>query len=142
MDEVVIKPKRPPTYRKDWRMHDRLRILGYPAERYISKHGHVVISAVEVAADDHRESLGPEYHISVSKNGQRLDADEIPIIFSLFDMQGSDEDNHVPGIARNFWKPVADRFAGFVCPCKENEKAIIEGDYVWRPAPDGKGQMP
>jgi len=133
MSEVIIKPKRPPTHRKDWRLYDHVVNLGYPGERYISKYGHAVITAVEVAEDDHRESLGPEYHISVSKNGERIPADEVPLILKLFDMEGSDEDNHVPGgKARNFWKPVANKYSEFVCSCKENETAIIEGDYVWR----------
>ncbi|HNP65945.1 MAG TPA: hypothetical protein PKH39_18600 [Woeseiaceae bacterium] len=135
-DEVIISPKRPPPHRKDWRLYDRGRVLGYPAEKYLSKYGHVVITAVEVAEDDHRESVGPEFHISVTKFGERLPADEIPQILKLFDMEGADEDNHVPGgKARNFWKPVAEKFSGFVCPCKQNEPAVIESDYVWRPAP-------
>jgi hypothetical protein len=50
-------------------------------------------------------------------------------------MQDSDEDNHVPGgFVRNFWKPVAEKLIGHVCPCKDNEPEMAEnkGDFVWR----------
>lgn len=48
---------------------------------------------------------------------------------------GWEEDNHVPyGIARNFWRPLAENLVGIECKCKEEEPAIVEdkGDYVWR----------
>ncbi|AHC47973.1 hypothetical protein AX27061_3513 [Achromobacter xylosoxidans NBRC 15126 = ATCC 27061] len=52
-----------------------------------------------------------------------------------FDLIDANEDNHVPsGRVRNFWRPVADRWAGYECPCQENEPAMREdkGDFVWR----------
>lgn len=138
--DVIIAPKRPALDAEsgEWSLYDHPRVLGYPAERWISRGGYVVISAVEVVTDDgHRESIGPEYHISVSRHGGRVSADEVPKLLRLFGMEGADEDNHggPAAIARHFWLPVSEKFAGFVCPCKGEEKAVTEGDYVWRPAP-------
>jgi len=130
-NEIIIKPKFPAS--PDWWLLDRVRVYrGFPAERYVSKYGHVAISAVETPEQEH-EQMGPEYHVSISKNGARVSADEIPELLRIFDMLGADEDNHAAGIARHFWLPVADKYAGYVCPCKETEHAITEGDYVWRP---------
>lgn len=102
----------------------------YPAQ------GIMVISAVEVAHDPHDVvELGPEYHISVSKNGGRCSSNEARFVLKAFNMQDADEDNHVPyGFVRNFWKPVADKYVGHVCPCKDAEPAMIEdkGDFIWR----------
>lgn len=100
--------------------------------------GFYVISAVEVANDEHDIDKGPEYHVSISKNGGRCSRNEARFITKCFDMQDADEDNHVPnGIVRNYWMPVAEKYIGHVCPCKETENAIVEddGDYVWRDAP-------
>lgn len=58
---------------------------------------------------------------------------EMPTLLRTFQMEGADEDNHVPGGARNYWLPVAAQYAGYVCPCKGKEVAITEGDFVWRP---------
>lgn len=134
MQEVIIQPKRPNS--TDWKLLNHMRMyMGFPAERYLSKHGHIAITAVETPQDDHNEDLGPEYHVSISKYGGRVPADEIPELLKTFDMEGADEDNHTGGIARHFWKPVAEKYHGYVCACKETETAITEGDYVWRPKP-------
>lgn len=130
--EVIIQPKRPSS--RDWRMLDRIRVhLGFPAERWVSRFGHVAISAVETPEGDQQEPLGPEYHVSISYRGGRVPADAVPELLRVWDMEGADEDNHVGGIARHFWKVVAGKFAGYVCPCKDTEHAITEGDFVWRP---------
>ncbi|MDP2141336.1 MAG: hypothetical protein Q8L20_11045 [Gammaproteobacteria bacterium] len=130
----VIQPKRPTS--PDWKLMDVLPNLGFPAERWYSRFGHLAITAVEVVENS---GLGPEYHVSFSKNGGRVSADEVPGLLKVFGMEGSDEDNHVPGaIARNFWMPVAERLHGYVCPCKDTEPVVIEGDYEWRPIDEGK----
>jgi hypothetical protein len=128
--DIIIQPKRPAG--GAWRLFDRTRILGFPAERWVSVQGHVAISAVEVATGD-GEPLGPEYHVSFSYRGGRVPADDMPRLLKLWDMEGADEDNHVGGVARNFWKPVAGKLVGYICPCKDTEHAITEGDFVWRP---------
>ena len=116
--------------------------LGYAAESwYHPATGLCVISAVEVAKDADGIDRGPEYHISISKHGQeRCSSFEAAAVLDEFACHGAEEDNHVPhGIVRNFWRPVADRFVGLECACKDSEPAIVEdkGDYVWRGTNDG-----
>ncbi len=62
----------------------------------------------EEARDD---KIGPEYHISITKNGnQRCSSNEAKFVLKHFDMEHSDEDNRTM-IARHFWVPVADNKA-------------------------------
>ena len=103
---------------------------GIKAKRYISNDGVVVISAVEAPEPD---TIGAEYHVSISKKGKRISLDEALIVVAQFGMINPDEDNHINGIARHFWEPVRNDLKGYVCPCKRNEHAITEGDYVYRP---------
>lgn len=111
--------------------------LGYDGSGWLHKHGFYVISSVEVMAD---ENKGPEYHLSMSfqtsKGPARVTSSEAKWILDQFGLEGAEEDNHVPyGIARNFWRTVAEPLIGLECPCKEEEPAIREnkGDFVWRP---------
>ena len=140
MAESIIKPKRP--IGKDWRHAVQwkpapaLAAMGYPVEAWEHPNGLFVLSAVEVTeVETGSEALGPEYHISVSKNGQRCSSAEAVWALNQFDLIDATEDNHVPsGRVRNFWRPVADRLSGYQCPCVAEEPAIREdkGDYVWR----------
>lgn len=93
----------------------------------------VVISSIEMVPDNNG-TLRPEYHISMSDNGQRIAASIVPTILKQFGATEKwDEDNHVPnGKVRNFWCPMNE--IPDPCPCKDNEKPTIEGDYVWRDA--------
>jgi len=98
--------------------------------------GLCVISAVEVAKPEPGENpLGPEYHVSVSRSGERCTSQEAAWVLAQFGAGGATEDNHVPhGKVRNFWRPVAEDLVGIICPCQEEEPAIREdrGDYIWR----------
>ena len=114
----------------------QLASLGYPFQtwRHI-KNEVFAISAVEVAHDPGAPDLGPEYHLSLSKNGERLSSADALWALAQFDLTDAKEDNHVPGgKVRNFWRPVADRLSGFECPCADAEPVMREdkGDYVWR----------
>lgn len=117
--------------------------LGFEAQAWQHKaRGLRVISAVEVARDADGIDRGPEYHVSISREGHRCSSADARTVLADFDMAGAEEDNHVPfGIVRNFWRPVADRFVGLECACKASEPAIVEdkGDYVWRPAEGMRG---
>lgn len=144
--ESVIKPKRPKG--RGWvmatfPMPEELS-MGFANEIWRHESGLTVISAVEVAApEEGHQPLGPEYHISLTLNGKRADRNAARFIKRAFNMEDATEDNHVPGgMARNFWRPVADRLSGIECPCKEDEPAIAEdkGDYVWRAAPNRASQ--
>jgi hypothetical protein len=110
--------------------------LGFSGKAYGNRaRGLYVISAVEVAKDADGIDRGPEYHLSISRDGHRCSSADARAALADFGMDGGEEDNHVPGgKVRNFWRPVADCFVGLECACKANEPAIIEdkGDYVWR----------
>lgn len=131
----IIQPLRPSG--DGWTKLDTptaLYSMGYPSEAWQHKDGLCVISAVEVMAD---ENKGPEYHVSVSKWGKsRADTNECNWVLAQFQLEGSEEDNHVvSGIVRNFWRTVAEPLIGLECECKEYEPKICEnkGDFVWRP---------
>ncbi|WP_354675096.1 hypothetical protein [Cupriavidus alkaliphilus] len=99
-----------------------------------------VFSSVEVARDPGQPDLGPEFHLSISKNGGsrgplRTTSAEALWCVAQFDLADAKEDNHVPsGVVRNFWRPVADHLSGYECPCDDREPAMLEdkGDYIWR----------
>ena len=138
MNEIIIKPKRP--IGKGWVRLTNLPswvTFGYDSEIWSYEPELLaVISAVEVAYDKHDIDKGPEYHISISKNGVgRCSSNEAKFVITAFNMQDAKEDNHVKhGIVRNFWETVAEDLIGHECPCKESEPVVIEdkGDYIWR----------
>ncbi|WP_426994490.1 hypothetical protein [Methylomonas sp. CM2] len=139
--QSIIKPKTPtgPGWRQALlpRQFDN---FGFEAYLFIHhESGLTAISAVEVAATElGAEPLGPEYHLSISKHGERCSSSEAKWVLKQFRLEDAEEDNHVPnGKVRNYWRPVADKLSGYQCPCKDSEPAMIEekGDYVWRPAP-------
>lgn len=73
--------------------------------------------------------------MSVSEGGGRcLDADVLARVLRDFDMVGAEEDNHQPGIARNFWRICdADPTKPSECECKSDETTIIETDgFTWQ----------
>lgn len=134
----ILKPKRPKG--ADWkflRPFSESENFGYGGEVWFYPPQRLhVISCVEVANDLGDLDLGPQYHVSVSRvPNQRCTRNEARFVQKAFDMLDADEDNHVPGgFARNFWMPVADKYKGHVCPCKDTETAFKEnkGDYIWR----------
>jgi hypothetical protein len=132
----IIKPKRPAG--KGWKpfkVNGPAAETGCTVEGWYHESGLTVISAVEAPEPD---TIGAEFHISISKCGRRCDSMEAQWVLRQFGVPEAKEGNHVPhGIARNFWRPVADRLAEYECPCQDSEPAIVEGkgDYVWRAAP-------
>lgn len=141
MTDSIIQPKRPTapgwTRATWWTVPRELAEMGYPTEAW--EHlasGLFVLSAVEVTRPEPGEvAVGPEYHLSVSLQGQRCTAADAAWVLMAFDLSDAREDNHVPsGRVRNFWRPVADHLSGYECPCVADEPAIREdkGDYIWR----------
>ena len=138
--QSVIPPKRPVMQgwrtAKWWVCPTQLATLGYPITAWEHpSSGLFVLSAVEVAHEPGKPDLGPEYHLSVSLNGQRCTASDALFALAAFGLQDAKEDNHVPsGRVRNFWRPVADSLSGYECPCVNDEPTMREdrGDYVWR----------
>lgn len=139
-ERSIINPKRPTksgwSRSIGWKCPPQLAAMGYPIEAWEHQNGMFVLSAVEVPTPEPgSEPLGPEYHVSVSNGGHRCTSAEALWVLAQFDLTDATEDNHVPsGRVRNFWRPVADRLSGYVCPCQEHEPAMREdkGDYVWR----------
>lgn len=135
MSYDVIKPKCPDG--PGWQQqaipaHSPVAQSGYTAESwYHAETGLFAISAVEVAESE----IGAEFHLSVSKAGGRCLPEEGWWVCHEFGIPEADEDNHIGGITRNYWRPVADALAERICPCKDEEPAIVEdgGAYVWRP---------
>lgn len=147
IEQSAIKPLAP-AQRADWigpfdvseELASHGNLPSFPcAQWFHARHGLCVLSAVEVATDKGGFSRGPEYHISISRHGadgtpQRASSDETTWVLREFGMAGAEEDNHVPhGRVRNFWLPVNESQIGNECPCKDEETAVVDGDYVWRP---------
>ena len=139
----IIQPKRPTAqgWTRDtwWQCPPSLAALGYPVEAWEhARSGLFCMSAVEVASEPGKPELGPEYHLSISRMGERCSSAEALFAMAAFDLLDAKEDNHVPnGKVRNFWRPVADNLSGYECPCVETEPTIREdkGDFVWRGVP-------
>lgn len=90
-----------------------------------------VISALQLADLPDKSGVGPQWHISVSFHGRRPSHDQVGTALRGFDMVGAEEDNHHPGVARHFWRPV-DPAHRVDCECKADEKVIVEPDgYRW-----------
>ncbi|SDZ96257.1 hypothetical protein [Marinobacterium iners] len=128
----VIQPKQP--INPAWEKRTINLNTAYPAFAwYHPALKLLVISAVEVP----ETAIGPEYHISISKgrgtgHPKRCSAEEGKLVLKQFDAEGALEDNHSP-VVRNYWMPVAEKLIGMECDCKEQEAAIREGDFEWRP---------
>lgn len=129
-----VQPKQPKG--TGWVQEDASALnSSYPLQAWAHESGIFCLSAVEVADEEGQPKLGPEYHLSISKFGNRCTSAEAAFALHAFDLEDAKEDNHVPnGKVRNFWRPVADHLSGYECPCKDEEPAIVEdkGDYVWR----------
>lgn len=92
-----------------------------------------VISAIEDAEYQDGQGTGPQWHLSVSVNGLRRRArkHEVKQLLRDFGMEGAEEDNHHPGVARHFWVPL-DPEHRVECQCKIDEETIVEPDrYAW-----------
>lgn len=141
--QSIITPKRPSAagwrLATWWKCPPQLSAFGYPVEAWEHPDGLFALSAVEVAVPAPGEPLlGPEYHLSISRNGHRCTSQEARAVLAAFGLSDAREDNHVPrGLVRNFWRPVADRLSGYECQCTESEPAMVEdkGDFVWRGVP-------
>jgi|APDOM4702015159_1054818.scaffolds.fasta_scaffold43601_3 hypothetical protein len=96
-----------------------------------------VISALEWAElPDGSGYLGLQWHISVSRWPERANDDDVKRALRDFGMLGAEEDNHEPGVVRNFWMPL-DADARVDCECKTTEVVLVEQDgHVWTNAVD------
>jgi hypothetical protein len=93
-----------------------------------------VISALDIA-NLPKGGVGPQWHISVTRNGKRASDLELRRALRAFDMVGAEEDNHHPGNARHFFMPV-DPAERVECECKTTEETVVERDgYRWSNSP-------
>lgn len=107
---------------------EREKLEGF---RYLSPLGIRVISSVHIVEKTDGSGVAPHFHISISDNGGRVSSSAASYVLKHFGSDDFEEDNHSPNkIIRSFWKPVEGEAKE--CPCKENEKPEIHGDYVWR----------
>lgn len=74
-------------------------------------------------------------HLSIAvRDHQRRASDaEIEYILRAFDMADAEEDNHSPGVARHFFRPIhLPAGQTSICDCKSDETTVIEPDgYRW-----------
>ena len=123
----LIKPKEPIS--SAWKKYDARLKTRYPHQGWIHPvYKIAVISAVEVPDP----SIGPEYHLSVSRMGKRCTASQGEFAKKQFGMVDANEDNH-SGILRSYWMPVAEDKRGVNCECEKHEAAVVDGDFTWRP---------
>lgn len=99
-----------------WRTHDGIGVLS---------------TLVDATAPDGSGDTIPQWHLSVSADGQRPTADHLRRVIDCFGIDEFELDNHHPGIAQHIWIPVDTR-RRVDCECKSDETIIVEDDgYTW-----------
>lgn len=86
-----------------------------------------VVSSLVLADLPRGGGVGPQWHVSVSDGGARPRRDSVRRALAAFKMLGAEEDNHLPGRARHFWRPL-DPAERIDCECKVTEVAVVEPD--------------
>jgi|GEM_PF-2458543 len=75
--------------------------------------------------------VGPQWYVSVSRFGKRPKPAELARAQRAFGIVGWEEDNHHPGHARHYFRPV-DPAHRVECECKTSETTHVEPDgYRW-----------
>ena len=107
------------------------RVAGEFAQSWWRAGAVVVGSLLTVAKYPSGEGSGPQWLVSVSDDRTRPSRTVLRRALRAFDMLGAEEDNHHPGIARHFWRPV-DPSRRVDCECKTDETLVVEpGGYRW-----------
>lgn len=109
---------------------------GVLAGAVYARGGLLVISTLVIAEYPDGDGTGPQHHVSVSCRGRRPSRRELGVALAQFGMRGTEEDNHHPGIARHFWRPL-DPAHRVACQCKTEEATIRDGAYMWTNPVDG-----
>jgi hypothetical protein len=115
-----------------WTLLDAIDVGdGVAANRWING-GLIAVSGYETAEFGKAKMLVPQFHVSVSEFGRRPTDDAVRSVLADFGMEGAEEDNHVPGVARHFWL-VEGVAKSPECDCKETQERITEPDgFVWQ----------
>lgn len=91
----------------------------------------LAISTLVMADLPDGAGVGPQWQLSVSEGGGRPSRLALRQALRAFDLLGAEEDNHHPGIARHFWRPVDPRHR-VDCECKTTDVVVVERDgYRW-----------
>jgi hypothetical protein len=98
--------------------------------------GFRIISGLELAEAPHGKDRSiPQWHMSIARISSartRARDHDVQRFLVAFAMQGAEEDNHEPGLARHFWMPV-DPTERVDCECKADEVTTIEPDgHRWQ----------
>lgn len=97
-----------------------------------------VISTLDQAELPDRAGIGPQWHVSITRRGRRPHPKDVRRALRAFGLVGAEEDNHHPGNARHFWRPV-DPSHRVECECKEDEVLVTDaGGYQWTNPPEGE----
>lgn len=99
----------------------------------------VAVSSLVSAELPDRSGVGLQWHVSFSHSTRRPTDKDLRRALRAFGMVGAEEDNHHPGRARHFWRPVDARHR-VECECKTSEETITEPDgYRWTNPRAGAG---
>ena len=87
----------------------------------------LVISSIIDAELPDGSGVGLQWHVSISSMGKRPKQHQVAKALRDFGLVGAEEDNHHPGNARHFWRPV-DPAHRVDCECKTTETLVKERD--------------
>lgn len=127
-------PRSPQPKGSGWRLQFCCTAYGDTIHRWTN--GTIVACAARHAAVESHTSklLVPSFCVSISDNGHRPSNDVIRSVLADFGLEGAEEDNHLPGVARHFWLDEG-RDVQPECECKKTEETIVEPDgYCWQRA--------
>lgn len=106
------------------------------ASRWTDGRLSVISTLILAELPDGSGEVGPQWHVSVSRFGKRPKPAELARAQRAFGIVGWEEDNHHPGNARHFFRPV-DPARRVACECKTTETIHVEPDgYTWSNAKD------
>lgn len=91
-----------------------------------------VLSALQwVQPTDPAQSARWEWHLSVTRRGERATDADVALVRLAFGIEDAEEDNHMPGKTRNLILPVLPEHRK-PCECKTIERVITEPDgFQW-----------
>jgi hypothetical protein len=97
----------------------------------------LVISELVLAELPDGSGIGEQWLVSVSRRGKRPKPHDVRKALRAFGMVGAEQDNHHPGVAHHYWRPV-DPERRVDCECKADERIVTDADgYQWTTPVDG-----
>lgn len=120
-----------------WRNWQQLPTLRNGEDTYlVFRRGRLRVTSQHLVADFHGQRRA-HWLVAVSAGGVRATDEEVARVLRDFEMVGAEEDNHMNGITRSFFR-LCDARPGdpSECECKEGEETIVEPDgYRWQRDP-------